>query len=749
MATLATRPCGIVVLAVALSGAGCNCESFERGTLFACDRDGNCPPDHICVDDVCEPCQPDAGPSCMPASCFDDAVDGLETDFDCGGGMCAPCEAGAVCGEAEDCASGACEQERCQPGPCENGHLDEGETDVDCGGRSCDPCPSGRCLVNEDCVSNICFDGECQLNAACTDLQQNGFETDVDCGGSECPRCEPGQECAVPGDCTSNICSGDHCLIQDAEDDRDWVLSQPAELLTARTDGNEPREGRGSVVLEARDGLYSYGSGADGDCLVAAGQVVDLSLQSCSGRIGADAQAEIVEVDLARGTASVPLVLPAVIGDVLLLVDLGGHPDPEHLADTGHHEVHRVVSVGGGAITLDTPLRHDYFGDPTGDGPHQILLQRLPQYHDVTVEAGGTLTVSGFDCSGSWGVLAFAASGTVSIAGAIDVTGRGYEGGSGGRDNNPHASGDSWGNACGVVAGPAANFGGGGGGGAGQAAGVPGGGGGGSYGVAGAEGGSGGGGEAGGAAGNLYGSPELAEVFLGSGGGEGGNESNGPPGTGGAGGGLVLLFANRLTVLEGGAILSNGAGGGPAGNIISQPPGGGGGGSGGTVLLEALDATVGEALVRAEGGAGSVGGPAGGGLNNGGDGGAGRIAVYFQGTAEGTTVPVHHASQTLVPASGEGGAIEFEIPLDLSGASAITLWVRTDMLRLPMRLQIGETASSELTFDFEATDSWQQVTWDLAAIAAGARDEIRHLAFVATLSCPPFWFQFDAIDAVR
>ena len=78
--------------------------------------------------------------NCIYWSCFDERLNQDETDIDCGGTICDPCES------------------------CFDGELNQNETDVDCGGV-CAPCPS--------CVDGI----------------QNGDETNIDCGGTLCAPC--------------------------------------------------------------------------------------------------------------------------------------------------------------------------------------------------------------------------------------------------------------------------------------------------------------------------------------------------------------------------------------------------------------------------------------------------------------------------------------------------------------------------------------------------------------------------------
>jgi len=93
---------------------------------------------------------------------------------------------------------------------CGNAALDGTETDVDCGG-SCGKCADGKtCKVRSDCTSDVCTDGKC-APVVCNDGTVNGTEVDVDCGGDACPRCEEGRNCVAPIDCKSGICTAFKC----------------------------------------------------------------------------------------------------------------------------------------------------------------------------------------------------------------------------------------------------------------------------------------------------------------------------------------------------------------------------------------------------------------------------------------------------------------------------------------------------------------------------------------------------------
>ncbi|CAF4306666.1 unnamed protein product, partial [Rotaria sordida] len=64
------------------------------------------------------------------------------------------------------------------------------ETDKDCGGGLCPKCADGlNCKVNNDCMSDICIDDMCQVGT-CEDSVTNELESDKDCGGGFCPKCQ-------------------------------------------------------------------------------------------------------------------------------------------------------------------------------------------------------------------------------------------------------------------------------------------------------------------------------------------------------------------------------------------------------------------------------------------------------------------------------------------------------------------------------------------------------------------------------
>ena len=92
------------------------------------------------------------------AGCQDQALDGDESDVDCGG-HCPGCDTGGRCRGAADCASSVCAPDgTCAQSTCSDGVRNQGESGVDCGGSSpCAACALGfGCLADSDCQSGHC-----------------------------------------------------------------------------------------------------------------------------------------------------------------------------------------------------------------------------------------------------------------------------------------------------------------------------------------------------------------------------------------------------------------------------------------------------------------------------------------------------------------------------------------------------------------------------------------------------------------
>jgi hypothetical protein len=148
-----------------------------------------------------------AGNICIPVTCDDGMLNGAETDIDCGGGTCDPCNTDNNCAADGDCFHGDCGGNgKCAAPTCTDGIKNGGEyltgvggeTDEDCGGPCADKCGPGKgCNVNGDCDGNECtgMNGTCVPN--CADGVLNNAETAIDCGGGTCGGCMVGQACGM------------------------------------------------------------------------------------------------------------------------------------------------------------------------------------------------------------------------------------------------------------------------------------------------------------------------------------------------------------------------------------------------------------------------------------------------------------------------------------------------------------------------------------------------------------------------
>ncbi|HOX96669.1 MAG TPA: site-specific integrase [Candidatus Woesebacteria bacterium] len=429
------------------------------------------------------------------------------------------------------------------------------------------------------------------------------------------------------------------------------------------------------------------GTGADGAITVSSSTNINttslINGRSCAD--GGDAVNYSVTT-LTTNTAvlsTTPSTGCLVAGDEILLINLQGTSTAS--INTGNYETLRIASISTNTITFTTSKTKNY-GDNSSDdsnlgildGTQRVMLQRVPNYTNVTVNASQNFTPSAWD-GVKGGVLFFRANGTVSVSGTINANGIGFVGGpiavsypyggeafcsqSGGgtgasyltgadRPGTNGVCGGGGGGAHNAAPGTGSATAGGAGGGGGDMSGSTntwygGGGGGGGYGSFGYGGSgvtSGGNGStnasgdgglasgsvsgAGGGGGGTYGNTNLTTLFFGSGGGAGGGfyTSTYPPKAGANGGGIIAISANSITVS--GTISANGNNGTAGGSN----QGGGGGGAGGSVLLNAGTLTLGSNLVSATGGTGGSAT-----LGSGGNGGNGRTAIYYTSSYTGST----------------------------------------------------------------------------------------------------------------
>jgi hypothetical protein len=424
----------------------------------------------------------------------------------------------------------------------------------------------------------------------------------------------------------------------------------------------------------------SFGDGSDGAVTFTANTNINTT-NKISGRTctqGGDAvNYSVTSVYDVSATYTQAIVTPSPVGDCLvagdqvLLINLQG--TASDYSTVGNYEIFEVLSVSGTQVRF-TRLGTKTYSNPMGTtyGTQRVMLQRIPQYSNVTVNAGVNVYPSAWNGI-KGGVLAFKASGVVSVSGTIHANYLGYKstnsnesfcGLNGGgapaartEDGNNGlcgggGGGGGWDRARGYGS---ATGGAGAGGGTSHYAPSSGAGGGGGYGTFGYAGvgygspqnggtnisGNGGNGcttcpdgnkGGGGGGGGTYGTANLSKLYFGSPGSAGATNPSAAPGVGGNGGGIVLIYGNDLNI--GNSVLSYGQNGT---NASASRGGSGAGGAGGSILL--VGNTVDFTTVRATGGSGGTVG------STGGTGGSGRIAVEYVTSRSGNSVPTANISQ--------------------------------------------------------------------------------------------------------
>jgi alpha-tubulin suppressor-like RCC1 family protein len=426
-------------------------------------------------------------------------------------------------------------------------------------------------------------------------------------------------------------------------------------------------------VLRAIDPNIDIGNGADGAITITATTNMNTT-PIATGRTKPDAITFVVTGTVNTGNTNVILTTAPDVpneltsGDEVIIINLKG--TSVTYTNTGLYEFKRIQSITGDTITFTSAISNTYGDAASGQ---KIILQRVPNYTNVTINSGISLTISSWNGI-TGGVLAFRANGavTVNALNGIDVIGKGFRGGAGtsywqkanggesyngiggtgGRGDGYDDSGNSGqgggggGGGDGMGAVGAAGSGGGGGGGVSYDVSSVrgGGGGGGGYGSAGS-GGSGGGGAfngvsggnpnggaggrspgsnyggGGGGGGGIVGNSATLnqQVYMGGGGAAGGGGEPYSSAKGGNGGGIIFIAVEVLSVISGASIAASGENAGIPSSDSSRCPGGSGGGAGGSIILLIYQQLTNFGNINANGGnASSVSGGRAGGAGGGG-----------------------------------------------------------------------------------------------------------------------------------
>ncbi len=297
--------------------------------------------------------------------------------------------------------------------------------------------------------------------------------------------------------------------------------------------------------------------------------------------------------------------------------------DQSNYSNVGNYELVNIAAINEDNIEVDE-IKNIYGASSNDDLSSQsIMVQRVPQYDNLTINGNATIQ----DWDGELGgIFAVKVKNRLTIGGTVNVSNKGYRGGA--RVDGGAASyglqGESISGQTNIMINSNNNQGGGGGGiSCSHAAGGAGGG----YGANGANGSNGSNCSPGGTAGLAYGESSFpSKIFLGSGGGSGGEDNRdpeswaGPGHKGGDGGGIIMIYANNMTINSGANFIANGENGESRGSTYGQDGGGGGGGSGGSINIIANN-NNGNVSYQINGGAKGT-------VDTNGDGGAGSVGRF-------------------------------------------------------------------------------------------------------------------------
>ncbi len=104
----------------------------------------------------------------------------------------------------------------------------------------------------------------------------------------------------------------------------------------------------------------------------------------------------------------------------------------QHATNYGVYEFADIQSITGNVITLSDGLTHAYYsGSFNTTNPSAAQIVKVPQYTDVTINSGASISTAAWN-GYVGGIVAFQATGTVYVDGTIDVAGKGFRGGNGG-----------------------------------------------------------------------------------------------------------------------------------------------------------------------------------------------------------------------------------------------------------------------------------------------------------------------------
>ncbi len=221
---------------------------------------------------------------------------------------------------------------------------------------------------------------------------------------------------------------GQFCVLTNA-----FTYRHAAPVLQSVVPNRGNVEGGYSLTLTGQNfiGASLYGSGSDGSITVDG--VRNLNTEALAeGRTQPDA-VNFSVTELTTNYARVTPTPPAgslVAGDEVLLINLQGRSAA--YTNAGNYEVLRVAAVETNVVRF-AKAKTRFYGDGVANDSNigtaatsqRVMLQRIPNYKNVSILSSGTLTASPWD-GVRGGVLCIRASGAVTNNGLIDMTAMGY-----------------------------------------------------------------------------------------------------------------------------------------------------------------------------------------------------------------------------------------------------------------------------------------------------------------------------------
>lgn len=117
------------------------------------------------------------------------------------------------------------------------------------------------------------------------------------------------------------------------------------------------------------------------------------------------------------------------VGDLILLIQVQG------INNYGQWELNRIIDITDNIATLDKPLKYTYtYEDESTALRYQVV--NVPQYDQLTIDAGGVVSSAAYDGVNGGGVLAIAAETLIINGGVLTMSGKGYRGAYNNRPRN-------------------------------------------------------------------------------------------------------------------------------------------------------------------------------------------------------------------------------------------------------------------------------------------------------------------------